>query len=276
MKPDSSSSSVTAEVILDAAGTISEKLPCASCGTYLIGAQPSGFCRECNEPAADSLESTRLCFSNYGWLAGISRSSMAIIAGAILSGVSIEYGSGPLLLLQRFLWSTIGPIILLYGVWQATSPEPRDDVLPVFEKARSRLRAAMLATIPLLLIRILEELMIIEFAYFGHAAAVVLLVFSVPYAREVARRIPDARIEKAFPIAAIGQAAVIVAGLLVESSIGADGPDLLLFVAFSLWVIQTGLFVWLLIVLALYRRKLRLAIDVAEERYMRQLTKHSD
>ena len=270
---DYSNSLATAEPILDADGKIAEKLSCARCGAYLVGSQPAEFCPECHTPVADSIQSTRLCFSNYGWLVGISRGFTLIIAGAILSVVNIVFGSGILLLLQQILWATVGPIVLLYGVWQVTAPEPRDDVLPALEQARTRLRAAALATIPLFLVRFAETFTTLEFGYIGNIAAVVLLVFSVPYAREIARRIPDPRIEKAFTIAASGLATMFVVALLPALPIDVDDPQLLLLMATTILVVVAGLSVWLLVVLVQYRKRLSLAIDVAQERYMRQLTK---
>lgn len=121
----------------DPEGRIDQDLSCIACDYNLRGLPPDGTCPECGRQVQDSLSAYRLCFADPAWLRRIARGlgwliwSMAASAACSLAldkGIRIIVppltAADSLIPMTRMCIAAVLAVIVLFGWWQVTWPEP--------------------------------------------------------------------------------------------------------------------------------------------------------
>lgn len=204
-----------------AGGFVDSDRACTKCSYNLRGLPLSGACPECGQPVADSLRGILLQFAGKEYLATVGGGLsivLNVIIGTILLFIAMfaiavlagggNPGAGMGILLQAI--DTSLTLLLLYGVWRYTAPDPGFVGAEKPNSARAVVRIAVgihaiAATMNLVLLLVTQSAVGTTLSgiagiitMISGAAAVVawfVQVFGVlRYTRWLASRIPDAYI----------------------------------------------------------------------------------
>lgn len=132
---------------LFAGGVVQEDLPWRKCEYNLRGLSPAGRCPECGTPVGLSVGGDLLRFADPNWLLTLARGTSLILWGILLSIVggivSALLGIGLLVLAV----SVVASLVMLFGAWQLTEPDPSGLGEEQYGTARKLIRIGLIAAL---------------------------------------------------------------------------------------------------------------------------------
>lgn len=190
------------------AGQIDEDLICVCCGYNLRGLDPGGLCPECGVAVKRSIQGNLLRYADPAWLARLIGGVHWMLAGTIaavvlsLGGVFVagiisgdtasarsDEVSG--LILGASFW--LGMILGLVGCWKLTSPDPgRLAAEPPWSARRATRWLPLFGLLGLTTVALAPA--VIYAAVISTMVTMVWCVVLLAYLRQLAGRIPDARL----------------------------------------------------------------------------------
>lgn len=247
--------------LYDDAGTIIKDLYCRRCGYNLRGLRDDGRCPECGSAVGLSTHGDLLHFADPDWVGNLARGGrllmrgltvaiLAVIVSACGGGILGTLGGGgsgpspaisiPIILLQLIVMGAT--IVVYYGVWLITSPDPSRVGEDASVTARKIVRIGVLGGLLSTVVEVIDT-----FGNSGPPAGVVLqavnllgsLLFMagwlayLRYAGKLAGRIPDdALVRRARQLFRLHIALFVLVALLIGLAFaavvtaGSAGPPL--------------------------------------------------
>jgi hypothetical protein len=196
--------------LVDAHGAVAWDVPCQGCGYNLRGLPAAGQCPECGAPAAASLRGNLLQFSRPEWIRQLSRGARLSMWGAGLTLLTAVVGIPVLIFTRRArglfqLVMIVGRVVGWTGGWLLTEPDPSGKGEDEYGTSRKVIRWCLglevgrqvlslvrnFAPPPIVLLNPLQLAMDVCMV-----AGVVGWIAELNYLQKLARRLPDAWIER--------------------------------------------------------------------------------
>lgn len=214
------SDDVTSNVHLDPVGRIAQDLHCLHCGYNLRTLTSNQLCPECGRSVAHSMHGDLLVHCNPQWVAQLASGTLWLLWSTILGYIWLML-SIPLGPSAKPIGGIIG-VVVAYGYWQVTSPEPKE--LEGKQSLSMRRIARYLSLVSLLLVFLPAPVLLSRIAvptiHIAPRAVIViwgwlLILFRVS---RLARRIPrpDLAAKMMWVVAgiAVGAAAPLICALV--------------------------------------------------------------
>ncbi len=113
---------------IDQNGFIVADRPCLQCGYNLRGLSHLGNCPECNTPASLALQGDMLRFADPSWLDTLARGCslylwglLAVVCVSMAVGIASTFLGVPKL---GQVGGFLGSLVMIYGLWLLTHPDP--------------------------------------------------------------------------------------------------------------------------------------------------------